>query len=118
MKYVVVEYTSDFIDDINTWYTAGKVLGESVNQFEFGSSLTPITLPGNSRIKFRATAVNQVGPSIVSLATKPMLCITPPKRPSNNPVNVSLVLINAGESDIVWGVSLLFILDNVVVEIF
>ena len=116
MKFVKVEYTSDYPDDANTWYVAGEVMGESVNQFEFGSILTPITLPGNARIKFRATAVNQVGPSKLSRATDPLLCITPPKRPSNNPVNVSLVVLNVGESNIVWGVSIIPVLFLIVLR--
>lgn len=110
MKYVTVEYTSDYPDDFGIWYTAGDVLGESVNKFQFGSSLTPITLPGNARIKFRATAVNQVGPSTLSPETDPALCITPAKRPSNNPVNVSLVVVGPADSDIVWGVSIIDLL--------
>ena len=98
MKSVKVEYTSDYPDDANIWYTAGSVFGESVNQYQFTN------IPGNARLKFRATAYNQVGASLVSLPTDPLLCITPPKRPENNPVNVSLVVVGPSDSTIVWGV--------------
>ncbi len=80
MKYVEVEYTSEYPDDANTWYVAGKSFGESANQFEFGTTDNPLVLPGNAAIKFRATAYNQVGASGPSLTTKFIDCRTPPKR--------------------------------------
>ena len=100
MRFVTVEYKSEYPDDVNTWYVAGSVDGESVNQYQFKN------IPGNARLMFRATAYNQVGASLPSLPTAASLCVTLPKRPENNPVNVSLVVVSASESDIVWGVSI------------
>ena len=105
MKFVKVEYSSDYPDDTNIWYEAGIVKGESANQFEFGSSLNPVVLPGNAAIKFRATAVNQVGASLPSKPSLSSLCVTAPKRPSTNPENLTLVVKNRQDSDIVWSVS-------------
>ncbi|XP_065067285.1 fibronectin type III domain-containing protein-like isoform X2 [Rhopilema esculentum] len=102
MKFVKVEYSSDYPDDTNIWYEAGIVKGESANQFQFGSSLNPVVLPGNAAIKFRATAVNQVGASQPSKPSLSSLCVTASKQPSTNPENLTLVVKNRQDSDIVW----------------
>ena len=105
MKYVAMEFSSTYPDDINTWYKAGIVQGESANQFEFGSRLTPMTVPGNAEIRFRVIAVNQVGASTPSAPSPGSLCVTPPKRPSTNPQNVTLVAKSASQADVMWNVS-------------
>ncbi len=79
MKFVIVEYTSEYVDDANTWYVAGKSEGESANQFVFGTGPRTMVLPGNAAIKFRVTAVNLVGSSTPSKPTLGSLCVTPPK---------------------------------------